>query len=153
MPIRIATAEDIEGWAALRDMLWPDTGPEEHLDEIRDMLANPECVAFLHVSETGALRGFAEATVRHDHVNGCDTSPAAFLEGIFVRPAHRGQGIARALVTAVEAWAQAQGCTELGSDAALDNLASHAFHTAAGFAETERVVYFRKRLGGSFTPP
>lgn len=146
MPIRIATAEDIEGWAALRAQLWPDTGPEEHLDEIRDMLANPECVAFLDAGDAGELRGFAEAAIRHDHVNGCDTSPVGFLEGIFVRPEYRGQGIARALVTAVEGWAQAQGCTELGSDAALNNRTSHAFHAAAGFTETERVVYFRKHL-------
>lgn len=146
MPIRIATAEDIDGWAALRDMLWPDTEHAEHLVEMRDMLANPECVTFLGASDTGELRGFAEAALRHDHVNGCDTSPVAFLEGIFVRPAYRGQGTARALVTAVEGWAQAQGCTELGSDAALNNRASHAFHAAAGFTETERVVYFRKHL-------
>jgi aminoglycoside 6'-N-acetyltransferase I len=39
------------------------------------------------------------------------------------------------------------GCTELASDALLDNQASHAMHEALGFAETERVVYFLKPLG------
>jgi aminoglycoside 6'-N-acetyltransferase I len=46
----------------------------------------------------------------------------------------------------VEAWARALGFTELGSDALIDNLASHAFHAALGFEERERVVAFRKRL-------
>jgi aminoglycoside 6'-N-acetyltransferase I len=39
------------------------------------------------------------------------------------------------------------GCTELASDALLDNQTSHAMHEALGFVETERVVYFLKPLG------
>ncbi len=73
-------------------------------------------------------------------------SPVAFVEGIYVVEAARGQGVARALVGAVEAWAGARGLSELASDALLDNTDSHAMHQALGFAETERVVYFRKAL-------
>jgi aminoglycoside 6'-N-acetyltransferase I len=32
------------------------------------------------------------------------------------------------------------------ADALLDNIESHNFQAAIGFAETERVVYFRKSL-------
>ncbi len=46
----------------------------------------------------------------------------------------------------MQVWAQAQGCNELASDAALDNLGSQQMHKALGFAETQRVVYFRKML-------
>jgi aminoglycoside 6'-N-acetyltransferase I len=38
------------------------------------------------------------------------------------------------------------GCSELASDARLENSASHAMHRALGFSETQRVVYFRKAL-------
>jgi len=48
---------------------------------------------------------------------------------------------------AVAEWTCAQGCRELASDAALDNLGGHAAHRACGFGETERVVYFRRALG------
>ena len=88
--------------------------------------------------------GFAEAALRHDYVNGCQSSPVAFLEGIYVRPAFRGRGVGRQLVKAIEAWALASGCTEFASDAAIDNTTSHAMHEALGFSETQRVVYFRK---------
>jgi aminoglycoside 6'-N-acetyltransferase I len=71
----------------------------------------------------------------------------AFLEGIFVTPEARGQGVARALVGAVEDWAREQGCTEFASDAALENSVSHNMHRALGFAETQRVVFFKKMLG------
>jgi aminoglycoside 6'-N-acetyltransferase I len=79
-------------------------------------------------------------------VNGCDTSPVAFLEGIYVRPNWRRRGIARRLCEAVEDWAGAMGCLELASDALLENNASHQMHTELGFEETERVVFYRKPL-------
>jgi aminoglycoside 6'-N-acetyltransferase I len=63
----------------------------------------------------GELIGFAEASLRHDYVNGCETSPVAFLEGIYVTPANRRQGVAKALCAAVEEWARNQGCVEIAA--------------------------------------
>jgi aminoglycoside 6'-N-acetyltransferase I len=88
--------------------------------------------------------GFLEAAMRFDYVNGCEGSPVAFLEGIYVAPAFRKQGVARALIAAFEDWARGKGVKEMASDAEIDNRVSHAMHQALGFAETERVVYFRK---------
>ena len=90
--------------------------------------------------------GFAEATLRHDHVNGCATSPVGFLEGLYVLPGQRRHGAGRALVVAVEAWAAGLGCSELASDTGLGNTAARLVHGALGFAETEQVVFFRKVL-------
>ncbi|WP_224786883.1 GNAT family N-acetyltransferase [Pandoraea sputorum] len=50
------------------------------------------------------LIGFAEASMRRDYANGCDRSPAVFLEGIYVSPLSRRMGVARALCTSVEPW-------------------------------------------------
>lgn len=58
----------------------------------------------------------------------------------------RRKGVAAHLFHAAETWAQNKGCSELASDAFLDNVTSHDVHKALGFAETERVVYFRKKL-------
>ena len=102
---------------------------------------------FLARSEQqGQAAGFAEVSLRKDYVNGTESSPVAFLEGIYVIPAARHQGFARLLVQAAEQWAVAHGCRELASDAYLDNYASRAMHAALGFAETEQVVFFRKIL-------
>ncbi|WP_422074896.1 aminoglycoside 6'-N-acetyltransferase [Tranquillimonas rosea] len=148
MPIRIAKPSDIEAWAELRAQLWEDTSLDEHRDEIAAMLSRPrtECATFLEDGGKGELRAFAEAALRRDHVNGCDTTPVAFLEGIFVRPAHRQRGLGAQLLRAVRSWASESGCSELGSDADLANKESHAFHAAMGFEETERVIFFRMRL-------
>lgn len=68
------------------------------------------------------------------------------VEGIFVVPDRRQVGIGRRLVAAAEEWARSQGCTEMGSDRALDNEASGAFHSAVGYSEVERIVCLRKEL-------
>jgi aminoglycoside 6'-N-acetyltransferase I len=54
--------------------------------------------------------GFVEASLRSDYVNGTETSPVAFLEGIYVAPEHRHQGIAAQLVSAVAEGATSRGC-------------------------------------------
>jgi aminoglycoside 6'-N-acetyltransferase I len=90
--------------------------------------------------------GLIEVSVRVDYVNGTDKSPVAFLEGIYVVPEARGAGVARRLVAEAERWALDMGCSELASDAGLENTASHGMHAALGFVETERVVFFKKAL-------
>ncbi|WP_298956326.1 aminoglycoside 6'-N-acetyltransferase [uncultured Methylobacterium sp.] len=149
MLIRIATSSDVNGWAALRARLWSGESVADHRTEAAALLARSpgERVTVVAVDPEGCVRAFAEASLRHDYVNGCDTSPVAFLEGIFVQPEDRRSGLGEALSAAVQSWARERGCTELASDALLENLASHAFHIAVGFEETERVVYFRKRIG------
>jgi aminoglycoside 6'-N-acetyltransferase I len=146
--IETGGTKHLREWAALRAALWPASSAAEHRAELEGILVARDAgsVAFVAVTAWGAVVGFAEATLRHDHVNGCDTSPVAFLEGIYVRTDLRRHGIAQALCHAVEAWGRAAGCTEMGSDADLANVESHSFHIAVGFEERERVVFFRKPL-------
>jgi len=143
--IAAATPDDVAAWASLRLALWPDADLAELREEARAWDA-ASALALLAFDADGRAIGLAEAGLRHDYVNGTDASPVGFLEGWYVDPAWRGHGVGRALIAAVEAWTRAQGCTELASDALLDNIGSHAAHAACGFEETERVVYFRKRL-------
>jgi aminoglycoside 6'-N-acetyltransferase I len=144
--IHPANATD-PGWLSLRSSLWPDGAEAEHLRYMADALARGHCVR-LALAPDGRAAGFVEASQRVDYVNGTSTSPVAFLEGLYVAPAERRQGVARALVAEVERWAAAQGCSELASDSPIENTTAHAAHRALGFEETERVVYFRKTVPG-----
>lgn len=145
--IKRCTIDDHNGWLPLRVALWPNCASNnDHVEQT--LLSAPErYLVLIFVNEHDNALGFAEASIRTDYVNGTRSSPVAFLEGLYVTPASRGQGIARKLVADVQKWAQAMGCTELASDALLDNQVSHAMHEALGFTETERVVYFLKPLG------
>jgi aminoglycoside 6'-N-acetyltransferase I len=134
-------------WLALRRALWPEGSEAEHLEEIASFVEEPERYAqFLARDEQGEVVGFIEASIRTDYVDGTSGGPVGFLEGLYVRPKARRRGAARALVAAVMDWARAKGCVELASDALVQNRRSHAVHKHLGFEETERVVYFCRRL-------
>jgi aminoglycoside 6'-N-acetyltransferase I len=64
----------------------------------------------------------------------------------YVDPRLRRQGVGTRLIVHVEAFVMARGFGEIGSGTPLDNRPSQAAHRGWGFSETERVVYFRKRL-------
>lgn len=134
-----------EDWLVLRLALWPEEEPAAARAAMSEELARGFHVR-LAVNDDGSAAGFIEASIRSDYVNGTSSTPVAFLEGLYVTPGFRRQGIARALVQSVIDWARGVGCTELASDSLLDNDAGHAAHRALGFEETERVVYFRRKL-------
>ncbi len=90
--------------------------------------------------------GFAHCSLRHDYVEGTDSSPVGYLEGIFVLEEYRRCGIAKALLAACEAWAKNLGCLEFASDCELTNQTSLFFHEKLGFAEANRIVCFCKTL-------
>lgn len=145
--IRRCFSPDEPAWLTLREKLWPDYPQASHIEEMHVWCANPERFAtFIAESPDGEGLGFAEASIRYDFVNGTETLPVGFLEGVYVDEPARHAGVARLLEATVEAWVKGFGCTELASDVLLDNRSSQAFHEALGYEETERVVFYRKRL-------
>ena len=138
---------DQPGWLDLRLALWSDATADEHRGYMAIALAQPE--RFLQLMIYDELRqpvGFIEGSLRSDYVNGTESSPVGFVEGVYVVPSWRRKGIARQLFAAIGDWAKARGCRELASDALIDNEASQRAHRALGFRETERVVYFARPL-------
>jgi aminoglycoside 6'-N-acetyltransferase I len=148
MKIRPATADHLRQWAELRYALWTWDDVDDHAEEAEELYlaGDPDRAAFVALDDAGTVIAFAEASLRRDYVEGCETSPVAFLEGVYVAPKARKSGVAGALVNAVADWGCSKGCSEYASNALLDNVDSHAFHAAIGFAETERVVFFKKAL-------
>jgi len=145
--IKQCTTAEQPGWLDLRMALWPECPPAEHVAEMASIATTPQrFIAFLAYEPSGNPIGLAEAAIRTDYVNGTSTSPVAFLEGLYVAPEYRAQGIARSLVAKVEQWASTSGCHELASDALIENTRSHAMHRRLGFEETERVVFFVKAI-------
>jgi aminoglycoside 6'-N-acetyltransferase I len=144
--IRMPEEQDQAEWLRLRYALWPECDREQHLTEIGTLLAEADRAAvFVSPAARGRLAGFVELALR-PWAEGCDSSPVAYVEGIYVEPEQRGRGVARALLMAAEAWAVERGCREIGSDARLQNDASRKLHAQLGYEETEVLVHLRKRL-------
>lgn len=130
----------------MRTALWPQS-PDDHPPEIDQFFAEANRTRSTLVAELedGSLCGFLEAGTR-PYAEGCLSSPVGYIEGWWVDPKHRKQGVGAALVNAAEEWAKALGLTEMASDADISNELSHNAHRALGYTETQRIVCFRKSL-------
>jgi len=133
-------------WIRLRTALWPDEAAEVHGEDVDAFLSDETGFGFVAETEDGTAVGFAEITIR-PFANGCDSRPVPFLEAIWVAAPFRRRGIGALLVKHIDGFVAARGFHEIGSDALVENHASHAAHRSWGFSETERVVHFRKLLG------
>ena len=143
--LRQAEPEDAGTVAALACELWPDHTPEELAGEYEQLLSADDAAVFLYMKD-GEPAGFAHCQLRRDYVEGTETSPVGYLEGVWVKETERMRGIARELVSACEQWAKGKGCTELASDCELVNTVSQAFHQAIGFEEANRLVAYVRKI-------
>ena len=143
--VREMRATDRAAWSKMRSALWPQESPQVHGAWIDEILDSGDAWGFIAETSEGRPAGFAEIALRK-YANGCDSRPVPFLEGIWVEAELRRQGFGKALIQHVADFLMTRGFSELGSDSELDNHLSHASHRGWGFAETERVVYFRKIL-------
>ena len=145
MMIRKAGIQDLPALAELACSLWPAHTAAEMQSELGEMIVSPEAAFFLAFAEENTV-GFAQCQLRSDYVEGTDSSPVGYLEGIYVADRFRKQGIAKVLLTACESWAKTKGCAELASDCELDNTQSLQFHLNVGFREANRIICFAKKL-------
>ena len=143
--IKLAQISDAKAAAELALRLWPDNSLEDFVEEMKGFIAHNSSVIFLAVEDLEAV-GFAQCQLRTDYVEGTDSSPVGYLEGLYVLENHRHKGFAKALVDACERWAVSKGCTEFASDCELDNMDSYAMHLKLGFTETNRIICFTKQL-------
>lgn len=143
--IRRAIKEDAKIVAQMAIQMWTSHATSELAAEFELLLANKNAAIFLCFDGETAV-GFAQCQLRSDYVEGTETSPVGYLEGIFVAEGHRNRGYAAMLLAACEQWAKEQGCKEFASDCELDNSQSLAFHLHSGFAEANRIICFTKKL-------
>lgn len=144
--IRRVQDTDHAEWLRLRHALWPSDSLAEHIVEMNTISANfSQQPVFVAEAPAGGLCGLLEVAI-HTSAEGCVTNKIGYLEGWFVDAAWRGQGVGRALVAAAEAWARAQGCTEMASDTNLDYPLSPLAHARLGYQETNRLFHYRKDL-------
>ena len=131
--------------AVLVKIIWPEHTPEELSGIIESYIKSEDSAVFAEAVD-GQFVGVALCALRRDYVEGCETSPVGYLEGVGVHEAFRLRGIAGALVSQCEQWAREKGCSEFASDCELTNDASLRFHLSVGFREENRIICFKKPL-------
>jgi aminoglycoside 6'-N-acetyltransferase I len=137
-------------WRTMRAALWPEA--DDHDAEIGEVLAAGEVWAFMAEAD-GIPVGFAELSIRKA-ANGRKSQPVPFLEGIWIEPTYRCQGVGARLIAHIEAFLKARGFRELGSDSLIEIQLAHNAHKsppaersfAAGGANDDRSSYSEAQL-------
>ncbi len=148
LPVKIRALRETDRaeWLRLRRALWPHHDPTELEAEAEGIAGHlVSTPVFVAEGPDGQLCGVVEVAIRTSAL-GCTTDRIGYLEAWYVEPECRRQGIGRALVERAEAWARAQGCTEMASDTTPRYELSPAAHAALGYRVVKRKTHFRKEL-------
>ncbi len=143
--IKTATITDCKTLATLAVKMWNSHTIEELTQTFADIVNNTHAICFIKYFKDRPI-GFAQCSLRHDYVEGTNSSPVGYLEGIFVEEDFRGKGYASELLKACEIWAKDMGCKEFASDCELQNIQSLSFHLSTGFEEANRIICFKKDI-------
>lgn len=143
--IKKATTTEIHQVARLAQELWPENTVASLEAEMYESLNQTDTAFFLYYTDNQAV-AFAHAQLRRDYVEGTNSSPVGYLEGIYVQSPFRKQGIAGQLLETCQLWANQKGCSEFASDCELTNNESLEFHLSHGFIKANRIICFTKTI-------
>ncbi|MDE7303744.1 MAG: GNAT family N-acetyltransferase [Oscillospiraceae bacterium] len=143
--IRKASKNDIMTIANLAVLMWTNASVDDLTVEFSELLSKDNAQIFLKY-ENDIPVGFAQCQLRNDYVEGTETTPVGYLEGIFILENYRNRGYAKELLNECEKWAKDKDCKEFASDCEIDNDNSFKFHMAMNFTEANRIICFTKKL-------
>lgn len=143
--IREIIKKDLEEWLKLGLKLWPEERKNELKKIFLDILSSEKEIAFI-CKNANEYIGFINVSIRSDYVEGSNSTPVGYIEGVYVEQNHRKKGIANQLIEAGEKWVKEKGCKQMGSDIEYDNTVSYHFHKSIGFKEAGRIFCFIKNI-------
>jgi aminoglycoside 6'-N-acetyltransferase I len=141
MTVEEISEQNLESLVTLMLELWPDCHYDEEYQNCRRIHAAADETCFL-LKENNTYIAFIQLALRHDYVESTESSPVAYIEGIYVRSGFRRSGLAAQLVQLAKKWTKEKGCSQLASDAESTNATSITFHKKTGFKEVNRLVCF-----------
>lgn len=110
------------------------------VERLRAFVAQP-CHALFVAVDGGRVIGQARGMI---HLQP-DKAPDLYVDNLGVAPTHRRGGIAAALIAALRAWGEGEGCEVIWVCTETDNDAAKAFYDAQDFTG-ETIAYFSNPL-------
>ena len=87
---------DADVLASLAIQMWTDNDSDELTEEFRQLTEKEDAACFIKYIGNKPV-AFAQCQLRHDYVEGTDSSAVGYLEGIFVSEGYRRKGYAAEL--------------------------------------------------------
>ncbi len=132
-------------WKHMRKQIYPIIDDEYDDQEMLEIIVREDWFCYFVLNDNQDVMGLVELSSRNI-VDGCLTSPVAYLEGLYLLPEYRGRGLGKKTMQMIMQWSKDKGFAELATDAELENEAAQQFYKAIGFEEVDRVVEFRIKL-------
>ncbi|WP_404450467.1 GNAT family N-acetyltransferase [Sutcliffiella horikoshii] len=143
----VASNNHIDYYTEMSLDLWPESTKEELQESFQEILAsNRDKILFYRLGTE--FVSFIHLSIRVDYVEGTESTPTGYIEGVYVKPEFRRKGYSAKLVEVGELWLKKKGCKQIGSDIHLDNHVSYDFHIGVGFKESSRLIAFIKDIKG-----
>lgn len=102
MTINAVNEQTVAAWASFASQVW-----QTDVQLLLKKWKNHEFpFEFLFHSQSGEAVAWISLSIRKEYVEGCQGGPVAYLEGIFVSPSYRQQGVAEELVDFAVNWAR-----------------------------------------------
>ena len=141
MKVVEATDAHVDQWVALCQLLWDDPG-DLHLQEAEKILSSDSKAAFLLFDEANQAIGFIEGALYLD-----ETNKYGYVEGWFVHPDFRGQGLGGQLMDALEQWLLHRSISLVLSDTIpAEYPLSPKAHKRNGFKDLMTIQVFIKQI-------
>ncbi len=145
MKLRPIEKNQFAQWKEMREDVYSTLEDEFHEKEMQKIYVSDDWFCYFLEDENDQITGFVELSSRNI-VDGCLSSPVAYLEGLYLKKKYRGRGLGRETIKTIKSWCKNKGFTELGMDTELTNVKAQKFFKATGLQETYRIVQFRASI-------
>ncbi len=129
----------------MREEVYSSLDDEFHEKEMKQIFKSSDWFCYFLMNENNQILGLAELSSRNI-VDGCLSSPVAYLEGLYLKEKYQDMGLGRQAIEAIKIWCKEQGFTELCMDTELANVKAQKFFRTVGLQETYRIVQFHTRI-------
>lgn len=136
------TRDEFSQWKEMRKAVFSELDDAYHDEEMEKIISSNEWYCYFLKDKNNTILGLVELSSRNI-VDGCLSSPVAYLEGLYLKPAYQGKGNGREVIAMILEWCRDRGFSELATDTEITNTNAQNFYQAVGFQETYRVVEFR----------
>ena len=132
---------DFSLWKKYRKAVYHSVSDEFREIEMNKIICDVDWFCYFLTDDNNQTIGFVEMSSRNI-VDGCISSPVAYIEGLYIEKEYRGKGMGKKVMDALHDWCKEKGFTELAADTELENVDAQKYFNSVGFKETYRVVEF-----------
>lgn len=139
--INRASNENLDQLTDLAFALWPNNEKDIIKSDFVYIIGHLSNKVLLAKSDEDYI-GFIHMSIRSGFVEGANTTPVGYVEGIYVKPDFRRKGVAKELYHAGIEWLKSKKCTQIGADIGIYNDMCPDFYIGMGFKEVNRIICY-----------